>query len=90
METATGRSVPRAQQQPVAEWPRNLRALLASCGHCWPKPRAICTGTNGYGLHYARYQRANRQGLISDKELRAIRETFHVADGGTIIPDPAA
>ena len=45
-------------------------AVQATCGQCWAYPNRPCrvAGT-GTELHYARYQRANTKGVITDDEL---------------------
>ena len=61
-------------QQPPAEAPRGLleicaAARLANCPQCWQRPGPPCTVSGPPGDHLARYQRAERRGLITRAEL---------------------
>jgi hypothetical protein len=45
-------------------------ALMATCGQCWAYPNITCKMSGlGDELHFARYQRANVKGVVSDDEL---------------------
>jgi hypothetical protein len=44
---------------------------LAHCGQCWQRPGRPCTITGLPGDHLARWQRAERRGLITRAELAA-------------------
>jgi hypothetical protein len=47
---------------PQAELAERVR--LANCPHCWQRPGRSCTITGPAGDHLARWQRAERRGLI--------------------------
>ncbi len=62
--------------QPPAEAPRGLHEILedarrVNCGQCWQRPGRPCTVSGPPGDHLARYQRAERRGLITRDELAA-------------------
>jgi len=64
-------------QQPPAEAPRGLPEIragvrLANCPQCWQRPGRPCTVSGRPGDHLARYQRAERRGLITRAELAAV------------------
>ena len=66
---------------------RAAAALLVSCGFCWARPGAAC-GPDGH--HLARFVRAYRRGLISQKELVEICEWLpQVSAGHLVAPAPA-
>jgi hypothetical protein len=44
---------------------------MATCDQCWAYPNRSCKFfAMGDELHFARYERANRKGVITDEELR--------------------
>jgi len=47
------------------------RVRLAHCGQCWQRPGRPCTISGPPGDHLARWQRAERRGLITRAELDA-------------------
>jgi len=65
-------------------------AREAPCPQCWAYPRrecAVLAGGRKNPLHYKRYERVNRKGLISDAELVLAAE--HMQDGYVVWePDP--
>ncbi|MGH3222575.1 MAG: hypothetical protein ACRDPY_28415 [Streptosporangiaceae bacterium] len=75
--------------------PRTLHALaeqgarLVNCGQCWQRPGRPCTVSGPPGDHLARYQRAERRGLITRAELAAVVETLDVIAAHVIIRDGA-
>lgn len=66
---------PTIPQPPApAETARSLHetceaARRVNCGYCWQRPGPPCTAS---GDHLARYQRAERRGLITRAELAAV------------------
>ena len=60
------------------------RARLVNCGRCWARPGAACTPA---GDHLARYQRAERRGLVSRAELVSVVATLRVVAAGAIVED---
>jgi hypothetical protein len=69
---------------PVAE-----RARMVDCGQCWVPPGGPCClilgmrdGTEWPADHLARYQRAERRGLISRQELAAVMAGLLVPSAG--------
>jgi hypothetical protein len=44
----------------------------ANCPQCWQRPGPPCTVSGLPGDHLARYQRAERRGLITRAELAAV------------------
>ena len=46
-------------------------ARRANCPQCWQRPGRPCTVSGPPGDHLARYQRAERRGLITRDELAA-------------------
>ena len=69
---------------PVAE-----RVRLVSCGQCWASPGRPCTVSGAPGDHLARWQRAERRGLITRHELAAVVAGLEVIAGHVIIRDGA-
>jgi hypothetical protein len=45
---------------------------LANCPQCWRRPGRPCTVSGPPGDHLARYQRAERRGLITRDELASV------------------
>jgi len=62
-------------------------ALMVSCGFCWAKPNTTC---DQEGLHLARYVRAYRRGLLSQKELAAICEALAQVSAGHVVSGVSA
>jgi hypothetical protein len=61
-------------------------ALLVNCGQCWQRPGKPCWP---WGSHLARYQRANRRGLLADDALAAVVAGLDVIAGHEIVPGGA-
>jgi len=61
------------------------QARLVNCPQCWQVPGRPCTFTRPAGNHLARYQRAERRGLITRAELAAVVEPLEVIAGHVII-----
>ena len=71
----------------TAQPPRGLLEICAAarqvnCGQCWQRPGPPCTVSGQPGDHLARYQRAERRGLITRGELAAV---FGVVGGLDVI-----
>jgi hypothetical protein len=62
---------------------------LANCGHCWQRPGRPCTVAGVPGDHLARWQRAERRGLITRADLAAAVEGLEVIAAHVIIRDGA-
>ena len=62
---------------------------LANCPHCWQRPGRPCTVTGSPGDHLARWQRAERRGLIGREDLAAVVAGLGVTAGHVIIRDGA-
>ncbi len=76
--------------QPPAEAPRGLPEIRAgvrraNCPQCWQRPGAPCTVGGPDGDHLARWQRAERRGLITRDELTAVVRRLDVIAGHVII-----
>jgi hypothetical protein len=69
---------------PVAE-----RARMVPCGQCWQRPGRPCTVTGPDGDHLARWQRAERRGLITRADLAAVVAGLEVIAAHVIIRDGA-
>jgi hypothetical protein len=69
---------------PVAE-----RVRLVNCGQCWQQPGPPCTVSGPLGDHLARYQRAERRGLITREDLAAVVAGLEVIAAHVIIPGGA-
>jgi hypothetical protein len=79
---------------PPAETPRAVAAVtdlvrLANCPHCWQRPGRPCTVSGPPGDHLARWQRAERRGLIGRADLAAAVATLEVIAEHVIIRDGA-
>ena len=77
-------------QPPLVEAPRGPRevredARRANCPLCWQRPGRPCTVSGPDGDHLARYQRAERRGLITRGELAAVVGTLEVIAAHVII-----
>jgi hypothetical protein len=62
---------------------------MANCPHCWQRPGRPCTITGPDGDHLARWQRAERRGLISREDLAAAVAGLEVIAGHVIVRDGA-
>jgi len=62
---------------------------LANCPHCWQRPGRPCTVTGSPGDHLARWQRAERRGLIGREDLAAVVDGLEAVAGHVIIRDGA-
>jgi hypothetical protein len=62
---------------------------MANCPHCWQRPGRPCTVSGPAGDHLARWQRAERRGLISRAELAAAVAGLEVIAEHVIIRDGA-
>jgi hypothetical protein len=58
------------------------------CGFCWADPGAPCR-TDG-GLHFARYLRAYRRGLISADAIIAVCLAIPAVSHGQVVPEVPA
>ena len=58
---------------------------LANCPQCWARPGRPCTVTGPPGDHLARYQRAERRGLIGRENLAAVVAGLEVIAAHVII-----
>jgi hypothetical protein len=65
------------------------RVRLANCAHCWQRPGRPCTITGVPGDHLARWQRAERRGLIGREDLAAVVAGLEVIAGHVLIRDGA-
>jgi hypothetical protein len=62
---------------------------MANCPHCWQRPGKPCTITGPAGDHLARWQRAERRGLIGREDLAAAVAGLEVIAGHVIVRDGA-
>lgn len=62
---------------------------MANCPHCWQRPGRPCTVSGAPGDHLARWQRAERRGLIGRADLAAVVVGLEVIAGHVIIRDGA-
>jgi hypothetical protein len=81
-------------QPPPADPPRAVADVtdlvrLANCPHCWQRPGRPCTVSGPPGDHLARWQRAERRGLIGRADLAAAVATLEVIAGHVIVRDGA-
>ncbi len=58
---------------------------LANCPHCWQRPGKACTVAGAPGDHLARWQRAERRGLIGRADLAAAVAGLEVIAAHVII-----
>jgi hypothetical protein len=58
---------------------------LANCPHCWQRPGPPCTVSGPPGDHLARWQRAERRGLITREDLAAVVAGLEVIAAHVII-----
>jgi hypothetical protein len=78
--TDTGAAVPAAATITVTDLVR-----LANCPHCWQRPGRPCTVAGVPGDHLARWQRAERRGLVSREDLAAVIAGLEVIAAHVII-----
>ena len=78
--TDTGAAVPAAATITVTNLVR-----LANCPHCWQRPGRPCTVAGVPGDHLARWQRAERRGLVSREDLAAVIAGLEVIAAHVII-----
>ena len=62
---------------------------LANCPQCWQRPGRPCTVSGAPGDHLARWQRAERRGLIARDALASVVADLEVIAGHVIIRDGA-
>ena len=77
-------------EQPPAGTPRATVAVtdlvrLANCPQCWQRPGRACTVSGEPGDHLARWQRAERRGLITRADLAAVVAGLDVIAAHVII-----
>ena len=58
---------------------------LANCPQCWQRPGRPCAVDGAPGDHLARWQRAERRGLIARDALAAVVAGLEVIAGHVII-----
>jgi hypothetical protein len=58
---------------------------MANCPHCWQRPGRPCTNSGPVGDHLARWQRAERRGLIGRQDLAAVVAGLEVIAGHVIV-----
>jgi len=58
---------------------------LANCPHCWQRPGPPCTVSGPPGDHLARYQRAERRGMITREDLAAVVARLEVIAAHVIV-----
>ena len=63
--------------------------LRATCGHCWSEPGEPCVTVDPGGTHIARFDRAERHGLISGPDFRAVCEHAIAFTNATVVYDSA-
>ena len=78
-------------QQPPADAARDVieRVRLANCPQCWQRPGCPCTVSGPAGDHLARWQRAERRGMIGREDLAAVIAGLEVIAAHVIIRDGA-
>ena len=60
---------------------------MANCPHCWQRPGRPCTISGPPGEHLARWQRAERRGLITRADLEAVVARLEVIAAHVMIRD---
>jgi hypothetical protein len=60
-------------------------ARQANCPQCWQRPGVPCTVSGPPGDHLARYQRAERRGVIGREDLAAVVAGLEVVAAHVII-----
>jgi hypothetical protein len=83
-----------ADTHPPADAPRAVVAVtdlvrLANCPQCWQRPGRACTVSGASGDHLARWQRAERRGLIGREDLAAVVAGLEVIASHVIVRDGA-
>ena len=58
---------------------------LANCPQCWQRPGRPCTVAGVPGDHLARWQRAERRGLIGRTDLATVVAGLEVIAGHVIV-----
>ena len=58
---------------------------LANCPQCWQRPGRPCTVAGAAGDHLARWQRAERRGLIGREDLAAVVAGLEVIAAHVIV-----
>ena len=81
-------------QEGPADTPRVTVAVtdlvrLANCPQCWQRPGRPCTVAGVPGDHLARWQRAERRGLIAREDLAAAVAGLEVLAAHVTIRDGA-
>ncbi len=81
-------------EQPPEGTPRAIVTVtdlvrLANCPQCWQRPGKPCTVSGAPGDHLARWQRAERRGLIGRDALAAVVASLEVIAAHVIIRDGA-
>ena len=66
------------------------RVRLANCPQCWQRPGRSCTVSGLPGDHLARWQRAERRGVIGREDLAAVVAGLEVIAAHVIIRDGAS
>jgi hypothetical protein len=73
----------QATVRTLAEISRDARQ--ANCPQCWQRPGVPCTVSGPPGDHLARYQRAERRGVIGREDLAAVVAGLEVVAAHVII-----
>ena len=86
---------PTTTTNPAAGTPRVTVTVtdlvrLANCPQCWQRPGRQCTVADPPGDHLARWQRAERCGLIGRADLAAVVAGLEVIARHVIIRDAAS
>jgi hypothetical protein len=71
----------------IPQAPPSERVRLANCPQCWQRPGRPCTISGPAGDHLARWQRAERRGLIDRADLAAVVAGLDVIAPHVIIRD---
>jgi hypothetical protein len=79
--------MPDRQPEEVTALTPAAAAQLVNCPQCWKVPGGPCWP---WGSHLARYQRANRRGLLADDALAAVVAGLELIAGHVIVRDGAA
>jgi hypothetical protein len=76
-----------APAPPLARGLDEIRAAvrLANCPQCWQRPGPPCTVSGPHGDHLARYQRAERRGMITREDLAAVVARLEVIAAHVIV-----
>ena len=77
--------------QPSGGTPRTVHVTdlvrLANCPQCWQRPGKPCTVSGPPGDHLARWQRAEKRGLIRCEDLTAVVAGLEVIAAHVLIRD---